>query len=255
MQQQSQAETEEASRQIQQKVHKALKSAIKELPDQDYLFFDLPGRNKKNRKFAAATSKPTSKQKPESTNRRILSFETGPLNSVSVTPESPRRRPGEPCMLKARAVDDDAFAILQDVTFKWKIVEGHGQLTLDGSRCQVTSNERGLLRIELTARQGKHSASETVHVRFIEASESNTSTNRRKGLPTYQLSPHANSQQRSYYDKYQNQIVINSSHQDFVASNTSPAKHRRYIGKLYAKEVVLLNFPDGPARSGGRTTD
>ena len=32
-------------------------------------------------------------------------------------------------------------------------------------------------------------------------------------------------------------------HRDFLASRTTMAKHRRYIGKLYAKEVVLLNFP------------
>jgi hypothetical protein len=42
--------------------------------------------------------------------------------------------------------------------------------------------------------------------------------------------------------------VINSAHRDFLASRTAAARHRRYIGKLYAKEVVLTNFPhESPA--------
>lgn len=36
---------------------------------------------------------------------------------------------------------------------------------------------------------------------------------------------------------------INSGHRDFLASRSSSTKHRRYIGRLYAKEMVLLNFP------------
>ena len=37
--------------------------------------------------------------------------------------------------------------------------------------------------------------------------------------------------------------MINSVHRDFLTSRSTAAKHRRYVGKLYAKEVVLLNFP------------
>ena len=37
--------------------------------------------------------------------------------------------------------------------------------------------------------------------------------------------------------------MINAGHRDFHASRETAAKHRRYIGKLYAKEIVLLNFP------------
>ncbi len=32
-------------------------------------------------------------------------------------------------------------------------------------------------------------------------------------------------------------------HRDFTISKASFATHRRYIAKLYAKEIVLLNFP------------
>ena len=34
-----------------------------------------------------------------------------------------------------------------------------------------------------------------------------------------------------------------ATHRDFLASKQTAARHRRYIGKLYAREVVLINFP------------
>lgn len=234
------AETEEASRRIQLKVHKALKTAIKELPDTDYLFFDLPGRERKKSqkpKVAAPDS--------QSRSRRRLPFEPGPLSAISMTPQSPRRRPGEAVMLKARAVDDDGFPLLSDVDFIWQITDGSGRLMPDGSRCQVVSDQRGAVTVEVQALQNDRTVVEQIQVRFLDSAVGSIS-NRRKGLPSYRLTPQSGSPQRSHYDRYTNEIIINSAHQDFADSNTSPAKHRRYIGKLYAKEVVLLNFPDAP---------
>lgn len=248
LEQRTVAESEEASRRIQLKVHKALKTAIKELPETDYLFFDLPGKDRKRRKKSTQTKAVKVAGRDEkNSNRRILPFEPGPLADVTVTPQSSRRRPGEACMLKARAVDEDSFPILRDVDFAWKIVEGSGRLMPDGNRCQIMSDDRGVLTIEVSAKQGDRIQTDTAQVRFLDAGVISTSANRRRGLPSYRLVPQPESTQRSCYDKYLNQIVINSAHADFADSNTSPAKHRRYIGKLYAKEVVLLNFPDAPA--------
>lgn len=246
LQQRSLAETEEASRRIQLKVHKALKSAILELPDNDYLFFDLPGAERRKKEASDSNRiTPVSAEASNRIQRRLLPFEAGPIHSVSITPRTIRRRPGEACMLKARAVDDDKFAILKDIAFEWTIIEGTGQLTPDGARCQVVSDERGALTVQVSAVQGRRSVTDQVQVRFLDGDAVQVS-NRRRGLPSYRLTPQPNSPQRSHYDRFHNEIVINSSHKDFVDSNTSSAKHRRYIGKLYAKEVVLLNFPDAP---------
>ena len=40
-------------------------------------------------------------------------------------------------------------------------------------------------------------------------------------------------------------IVVLGVAQVFIAAKNTAAKHRRYVGKLYAKEVVLINFPHG----------
>ena len=241
------AESEEASRRVQLQVHKALKTAIRELPSNDYLFFDLPKADKKGSgpaKKDDASQRPSPLTQPSQT--QILPFDPGPLHAVAVTPRTSRRRPGDACMLKARGADDDGFAVLQDVQFAWRIVEGEGRLLTDGDRCQVMSDHRGVVRVEVQATQGSCSVVDQVPVRFLETTATGSS-NRRKGLPSYRLVPAPGSSMRSYYDVYQNEIVINSAHQDFVDSNTSAAKHRRYIGKIYAKEVVLLNFPDAAA--------
>jgi hypothetical protein len=67
-------------------------------------------------------------------------------------------------------------------------------------------------------------------------------------LPAYRLEAEHGQPWRSRYDVAKNEIIINSGHRDFVASKASLAKHRRYVGKLYAKEVVLINFPhESPA--------
>ena len=62
-------------------------------------------------------------------------------------------------------------------------------------------------------------------------------------MPSYRLEAEHGQARRSSYSPSANEIVINSAHRDFLASKTTLAKHRRYIGKLYAKEVVLINFP------------
>jgi len=37
--------------------------------------------------------------------------------------------------------------------------------------------------------------------------------------------------------------VINSGHRDFVFASRSKALKLRYIGRLYTKELIQLNFP------------
>jgi hypothetical protein len=64
-----------------------------------------------------------------------------------------------------------------------------------------------------------------------------------QGLPNYRLIMDISGAWRSRYIPAKNIIEINSAHRDFSASKVSFATHRRYVGKLYAKEIVLLNFP------------
>ena len=181
------AESEEASRRIQRQVHKVLRRAIQALPENEYLFFDVPRRGEGSESW----------KKDERTASR-----------------------------KTTAGSD--------------------------SRCQVTSADRGTVLVEVTATQGGGRRTDEVAVWFVETSSAGAS-NRKKGLPSYRLQPESDSDQRSHYDIYRNEIVIDSAHSDFVNSNSSSARQRRYVARLYAKEVVLLNFPDAsPAKLAER---
>ena len=97
-----------------------------------------------------------------------------------------------------------------------------------------------LIVVEVKADKGIQSAIDRVAVKFVANEDDYGST---RGLPSYRLQTEPGHAWRSRYDVKKNDIVINSAHRDFLASRTTMAKHRRYIGKLYAKEVVLLNFP------------
>jgi hypothetical protein len=92
--------------------------------------------------------------------------------------------------------------------------------------------------------------SDQVTVKFFDDEAADGNGPGSRGLPSYRLEPEHGQPCRSRYDAKANEIIINSAHRDFLASKSSVGKHRRYIGKLYAKEVVLSNFPhESPAQA------
>jgi hypothetical protein len=141
----------------------------------------------------------------------------------------------------AEAFDGQGNPLIDRVHYKWRVVEGKGRLkNVAGHRCTVTAREPNRVVVEVKADKGMRSTTDRVAVKFIEHDGDYGST---RGLPSYRLQVEPSQAWRSRYDVKRNEIVINSAHRDFSASRTTMTKHRRYIGKLYAKEVVLLNFP------------
>jgi hypothetical protein len=69
-------------------------------------------------------------------------------------------------------------------------------------------------------------------------------SDRRKGLPSFSYVSVPNEPWRSRFDLEKNVILINTGHRDFAAARGKAISLRRYVGKLYAKEMVFLNFPD-----------
>jgi hypothetical protein len=228
------AETERASRQILKQVHKAFVTALSELPAEEYLYFDIP-------KPAVARSEADEADAPGAAS--LFAAEPGPLAGVRITPRQPRRGPGGEVRLAAVARDEQGVALTADVSLHWRLVAGTAWLTADGSACRVRSDAVGLATVEVVARQGETEVADTVEVKFVTGDEAAAGDRRSRGLPSYRLAAEPGRPWRSRYETAGNEIVINSAHRDFVASRSSPARHRRYIGKLYAKEVVLSNFP------------
>lgn len=250
-----QAETERASRQLLKQVHKAFVSALAELPAEEYVYFDIPkpvgdGTGMPGEPLANDGAKVPGDAGREPADQPLLfPPEPGPLHAVRITPRHPRRPPGGTARLKARASDAAGIPITADVSYAWQLVAGEASLTAEGPTCAVTQIEAGVATLTVTAAQGDTTVTDQVEVRFAEGAGDDDGPSQR-GLPSYRLEAEHGQPWRSRYDQRHNEIVINSAHRDFLASRVSPAKHRRYIGKLYAKEVVLSNFPhESPAQA------
>jgi hypothetical protein len=65
----------------------------------------------------------------------------------------------------------------------------------------------------------------------------------REGLPDYTFEKRPGDLWRSRFDAAQNVIVINNGHRDFVYAARNKSLKLRYICRLFAKELVIRNFP------------
>ena len=239
------AESAKANRQILRQVKRAFMTALQELPEDQYLFFDVPYSN---RRLSGGTGKTEKTAKQQKTVRKkketatvAVAAKPGQLDTVLVTPRHARRQPKGDCVMMAKAYDGRDDPLTGKVSYNWTIIEGDGRLkNIDGAKCTLTSRKSGRVVVQVEASKGIRSATDKVAVKFLEHEEDYGSA---RGLPSYRLQAERGQSWRSRYDVKKNEITINSTHRDFVASQSTLAKHRRYIGKLYAKEVVLLNFP------------
>lgn len=247
-----QAEAERASRQLLKQVHKAFASALAELPAEEYLFFDIPKAAPalQGRPGVAgelpAEGEGRLRKAGSAAPRPLLAGDPGPLAAVRISPRTPRRQPNDSCLFSATARDAHDIPLAGGVAFAWRIVAGSAAIATDGSSCRVASSSVGIVTVGVTARQGEIEVTDQVELKFVEDPLADAAGGR--GLPGYRLEAEHGQPWRSRYDTARNEIVINSAHRDFLASRSAAARHRRYIGKLYAKEVVLTNFPhESPA--------
>ena len=242
-----QAETERASRQILKQVHKAFATALAELPAEEYLFFDIP-KNEPSIDPSGAAGSLLGEEEPAQTGGRkhggqtqLFTAEAGPLHAVRIAPRRPRRPPGGECLLTATGRDEAGTTVTEGVGFSWRLLAGEATLSADGATCRVSCPSAGIVAVEVAATQGTIEATDRVEAKFLEDAAGDGPGGR--GLPSYRLEAEHGESWRSRYDARRNEIIINSAHRDFLASRSLSARHRRYIGKLYAKEVVLSNFP------------
>lgn len=236
-----QAASEQASKEIQKQIHRALRNALQTLSRNDYFFFDVPRSPSRPTGGAEeVTSRNSVARDFTEEGVQTLTLAAGKLDHVVCRPGSPIRRPGHPVTLSAIARDENRLQIESGVTYAWRVIEGSATCEPSSHQCVVSSVRQGRVVVQVTAHQKSTTSTSEVEVRFSEL-EGEAPSNRRT-LPSYRLEPDQGSRFRSRYDAGRNEIVINSGHRDFLASLSSSARHRRYIGKLYAKEVVLINF-------------
>lgn len=173
----------------------------------------------------------------------------GPIYSLSITPGKCILPVGGTKKLKAVVRDRQKRPIETDLLFEWSILEGAGKIEpTDGSFVTYTaSDEPGLTMIELKALQGNigktATTTITVTAELIPQKESSAS-GLRKGLPGYTYQKAPGELWRSKFDEENSLVVINNAHADFVYASKTIISRLRYIARLFAKELVMINFPE-----------
>ena len=148
-----------------------------------------------------------------------------------------------------RAIPRDRSRRLVDrsIQLRWLILEGVGDAGQSGCRdCSLQIGpEPGLVRIGVTAREGETEccAEALITVTDQLIPEEPREQRSRQGLPAYTFERAPGESWRSRFDEERNLIVINNAHRDFVFAARTRILKLRYICRLYAKELLLKNFP------------
>ena len=264
IEEQRRAEEEQASRVLLRTIQRAFREALLALPAEEYDWFDIQARAKRagtgavggdGAAPAAGSAEDILPGAPEpepgeERQRQFFEF-AGPLFSVAVSPASSIVRVGEARELRALARDRSRRRVEQNLEFLWRITEGAGGI--ENPRDQVVrflaAGEPGLTRLCVTVGQGDIvcEAEALITVTHELLPELGTTSVDAQGLPGYTFERAAGESWRSKFDAGRNLIVVNSGHRDFVYAARNKGLKLRYLVRLYAKELVLRNFPGLPA--------
>ena len=184
----------------------------------------------------------------DDTGARAFHEHAGPLYKVTVSPASAVVKVGETCAIRCLPKDRRGRAIEAGVEVSWQVVDGAGSLR-DRDREVVTfvaPAEPSLSVIRVTARQQESACSADGSVTITESLGDRFDSpqqNNGRGIPRYTFRHAPGELWRSRYDAQNNLIVVNNGHGDFRYASEKRARALRYMLRLYAKELVLENFP------------
>jgi len=262
------ADEEEASRNILKSVQKAFKEAFLALPPEDYHWFDLhTGSRRAPSPAGALPPQRREEQQGEADDggsglgpaeiqgsggaagigRDFFEF-PGPLFSAIVSPGSAVMKVKTERGFRCIPRDKSRRPIERDVEIRWSIEEGEGRLSAQtGEIITFTApDEPGLAVLQAVATQGEISCTArgivTVTETLLER-ESGEQGDRGKGLPGYTFLRAPAELWRSRFDEKNNLVVVNNGHRDYVFAAQKHARKLKYICRLFAKELVLANFP------------
>jgi Histidine kinase-, DNA gyrase B-, and HSP90-like ATPase len=260
IEEQQRAEEEQASQQSLKAIQKAFHEAMLALPREEYDWFDVQGRAR--REGGGTASSPVgglaadaeweemvpgvSEAKPsDSPQRQFFDF-AGPLFSVVVSPAASTTPLNETRTFRALPRDRSRRRVVEDLQFAWELTEGQG--SLQGVTDQEVEYRApavpGLARLKVTVSQREITTTAEALITVTDSLESSMSSAvvNTRGLPGYTFERAAGELWRCRFDAERNIIVVNSGHRDFVFATRNRALQLRYLVRLYVKELVLKNF-------------
>lgn len=257
--QQQHAAEEKSNRDTLRAIQRAFREALLVLPEEEYDWFGAYGVNALQRKRPVGTRSglPLAMETPgeleapivpsgnEDRQREFFEY-AGPLCSVRISPATCTVPVKTTRRFRAIARDRGGRQIEENIAFEWSIVEGLAQLAnQDDDIVTLTApDEPQLVRMQVCARQGEVSATADALITITDTIlPERPRPDAQDGLPEYTFEKRPGELWRSRYDTEKNVIVINNGHRDFVYAARNKSLKLRYICRLFAKELVIRNFP------------
>jgi hypothetical protein len=258
IQRQQQAAEERTNRDTLKAIQRAFREALLALPEEEYDWFEAYGvdglkRKRPGGRFpglplpVAAGDEPAadeSASEDESVQRAFFEF-AGPLHSVRISPSTCTLSVRSTRTLRAIARDRGGRQVEQDVRFEWSLSEGIAEVSGDGEIATlVAPEEPQLIRVGLRATQGEVTAEAEALITVTDSLlPERPKSDARGGLPEYTFEKRPGELWRSRFNFEQNVIVVNNGHRDFVYAARNKSLKLRYVCRLFAKELVVHNFP------------
>ncbi|MFO7850698.1 MAG: hypothetical protein R6V67_12150, partial [Spirochaetia bacterium] len=195
-------------------------------------------------------AEPAMEKSEESSQKEFFDY-PGPLFKASISPAKAVMSVGESKRFSVAAKDKKGARLDSGFTVAWEITEGEGEIDDPTRRyieftapdepcitslgCIVTQEDTEVLceaLVTVTAELGEQTAGGAAK------------DGQRKGLPGYTYRRAPGELWRSRYDAERYIIIINKGHADFIYASKQKSRKLKYIAKLFAKELVLANFPE-----------
>jgi hypothetical protein len=257
--QQQHAAEERTNRDTLRAIQRTFREALLVLPEEEYDWFETYGiEGGRRKRFSGARpgvtlgvnatpeEEPQLSEPADGDSQREFFEYAGPLFSVRLSPATCTMPVNTSRQFRAIARDRGGRQIERDLDYEWSIVEGLVQLAdTKGEFVTLTApNEPQLVRVQVSAREAEIAVTAEA---LITVTDTILPERRRPdaqgGLPDYTFEKRPGDLWRSRFDADQNVIVINNGHRDFVYAARNKALKLRYICRLFAKELVIRNFP------------
>ncbi len=257
IEEQKKAEEEKASRNILKSIQNAIKEAFLMLPREEYNWLDVYAKNGKSGKHPDPDSTVmddttvidlSGEDTPEKPVQKQFFEYSGPLYKVIISPSSSVVRVKTSKNFRTVSRDKNKRIVETDLDIHWKIKQGNGKLeNINGEIAEFHAPvEPGLTILEVTVKQKKVICIAESIITVTESlipKEKQNEISVKKGLPGYTYHHAAGELWRSRYDRNKNIITINNGHKDFVFASKNKSRKLRYICRLFAKELIIDNFP------------
>jgi hypothetical protein len=227
---------EKASKEVLKSIQKAFADAWQDLPEGEYEWFEVRKRGPGPEPPTPPVAVP-SHPRPE----EPAVFDA-PLSHVRILPKYGTVLVNDEKKFTARPYDAKNRLILSGIKYEWFAPSALGVLApQDNMATYKAGPQQGVTVIEVLCTQG--STQKRDQATLVIVLERPAGGKIAKGLPPFDLTHGPSDGWRSRYNTGLRLLEVNDLHRDYVFVKQRPLHKRRYVFRLYAKELVLLNYP------------